>query len=164
MVANNQFSTQWQQLISNSFLAESAIMVLSGSDYVTQWGERHTERAELLFTSGDISIVYDVDSYSQRLRSMLNDIADETMLHQKLRHFRQREMVRIIWRDLAGWADLAETVRDLSAMADACIQQSLAILHQWQVTDFGTPCNTDGDEQQLVVLGMGKLGAGELNL
>jgi len=65
---------------------------------------------------------------------------------------------------LAGWADLAETVGDLSAMADACIQQSLALLHQWQCVINGRPCNGNGEEQYLVVLAMGKLGAGELNL
>ena len=31
-------------------------------------------------------------------------------------------MVRIAWRDIAGWADLDETLRDLSALADACIE------------------------------------------
>ena len=73
-------------------------------------------------------------------------------------------MVRIIWRDLAGWADLSETTRDLSAMADTCIQQALAILHQWQSDELGVPRNAEGREQELLVLGMGKLGARELNL
>ena len=37
------------------------------------------------------------------------------------RRFRRREMVRIAWRDLAAWADLAETLADLSASATACV-------------------------------------------
>ncbi len=165
MTINNSFSEQWQQLLSTvNDLSESAISVLAGSDYVTQWGNRNSDRAEALLASGDISTLYDADGYQHRLQATLKNVADETALQQKLRYFRQREMVRIIWRDLAGWADLAETVRDLSAMADACVQQSLDILHQWQSESLGTPCNADGEEQQLVVLGMGKLGAGELNL
>ena len=95
---------------------------------------------------------------------MLEEVNDETSLHQKLRYFRQREMVRIIWRDIAGWANLAETIANLSALADACIEQSLALLHQWQCRDLGTPYDSKGEEQQLIVLGMGKLGAGELNV
>lgn len=165
MTINNSFSEQWHTLLSsaNEF-RDSAKQVFAGSEYVVQWGDRHADRAEALIASNDINSVYDADDYSQRLSVMLEGIIDETGLQQKLRYFRQREMVRIIWRDLAGWADLAETVRELSAMADACIQQSLNLLHQWQCHALGTPYDADGNEQQLIVLAMGKLGAGELNL
>jgi glutamate-ammonia-ligase adenylyltransferase len=61
-------------------------------------------------------------------------------------------------------ADLDETMRERSDMADGCIQQALHYLHQWLCHDLGSPCNSEGNEQHLIVLGMGKLGAGELNL
>ncbi|MDB2705516.1 bifunctional [glutamate--ammonia ligase]-adenylyl-L-tyrosine phosphorylase/[glutamate--ammonia-ligase] adenylyltransferase [Pseudomonadota bacterium] len=164
MTISNSFSQPWQQILADSSLLDTAAQVLSGSDYVMQWGQRHPERAQAFIASGQISNVYTTDAYLLRLTTMLEHVADETMLHQQLRYFRQQEMVRIIWRDLAGWADLAETVRDLSAMADACVSQSLERLHQWQCELSGTPCNAEGNEQHLIVLGMGKLGAGELNL
>ncbi|RKZ96936.1 MAG: bifunctional [glutamate--ammonia ligase]-adenylyl-L-tyrosine phosphorylase/[glutamate--ammonia-ligase] adenylyltransferase [Gammaproteobacteria bacterium] len=165
MIEHSRFPEQWQSLLlSNDKLLESAKLVLLGSDYVSQWGQRNHERAQALITSGDLECVYDEQGFQKRLAVLLLEVSDETALQQRLRYFRQQEMVRIIWRDLAGWADLAETVRDLSAMADACIQQALDLLHQWQCVELGTPCNADGEEQQLVVLGMGKLGAGELNL
>jgi len=159
-----QVSTSWQQLLASNELIDSAQQVLAGSDYVTQWGERHPERAAELIASRDFFRVYDAESYSLNLAKLLINVADEAMLQQQLRYFRQREMVRIIWRDLAGWANLAETVRELSLLADTCIQQSVKILHQWLVADFGEPYNVQGEAQQLVVLAMGKLGAGELNL
>ena len=159
-----QVSTTWQQLLADNELIDSAQQVLAGSDYVVQWGERHPERAAELIASRDFFLVYDVENYSLNLTKLLASVADETSLQQQLRYFRQREMVRIIWRDLAGWADLAETVRELSSLADACIQQSARILHQWLAADFGEPYNVQGQVQQLVVLAMGKLGAGELNL
>ena len=40
---------------------------------------------------------------------------------ESLRRLRKRHMVRIAWRDLAGWAGLDETLHDLSALADAAI-------------------------------------------
>ena len=164
-IVEPQISKIWQQLLmANNALDHSAQEVLAGSKYVTQWGEYHKERAEELLASGDIKRLYDADGYQLRLSAMLAEVRDEQSLHQQLRYFRQREMVRIIWRDLAGWADLAETVCDLSTMAEACIQQSLTFLHQWQCVELGTPCDFAGNEQYLVVLGMGKLGAGELNL
>jgi glutamate-ammonia-ligase adenylyltransferase len=39
-----------------------------------------------------------------------------------LRQLRNREMVRIGWRDIAGHADLEETLVDLSRLADAVIK------------------------------------------
>jgi len=165
MMTNNLLSEQWQSLISlDDSLLSSVEQVLMGSDYVVQWGNRYPERTQELISSADITTPYDADGYQCRLQALLEGVVDEPLLHQKLRNFRQREMVRIIWRDLAGWADLAETVRDLSAMADACVIQSLALLHSWQCEQLGTPYDADGNEQQLIVLGMGKLGAGELNL
>ncbi len=161
---SDQAATSWQYLLADNELVDSAMYVLAGSNYVAQWGERYPERAAELIASGDLLRVYKVDSYVSQLASRLTDVADETTLNQQLRYFRQREMVRIIWRDLAGWANLAETVRELSALADACIQQSLTILHSWLAADFGEPYNVQGEGQQLVVLAMGKLGAGELNL
>ncbi|PHS69925.1 MAG: bifunctional [glutamate--ammonia ligase]-adenylyl-L-tyrosine phosphorylase/[glutamate--ammonia-ligase] adenylyltransferase [Methylophaga sp.] len=164
MAVSNKLSEQWLQCLKGSSLFDKAALVLSGSDYVSQWGNRNVERAQALIQSGDISIQYDATRYQQRLADELEKVSDETALHQQLRYFRQREMVRIIWRDLAGWADLAETVRDLSSLADVCIQQSLNILYQWQCDAVGVPCKTDGEPQHMIVLGMGKLGAGELNL
>ena len=158
------FSEQWQSLLKKDSLVESAKTVLNCSDYVVQWGQRHPKRAETLIASGDLEKVYDVDALAERLAEQLQDVTEEQELHRQLRLFRQREMVRIIWRDLAGWADLAETVRDLSKLADVCIEQTLDLLHQWQSESLGKPCNADGDEQHLLVIGMGKLGAGELNL
>jgi [glutamine synthetase] adenylyltransferase / [glutamine synthetase]-adenylyl-L-tyrosine phosphorylase len=164
MTVSNSFSGQWQQCLIDSPLLDTATQVLSGSDYVTQWGQRYPRRAEALIASECVSRIYTTEDYQLNLSAMLENVADETALHQQLRYFRQQEMVRIIWRDLVGWADLAETVADLSAMADVCIQQALELLHQWQCAELGTPFNSDGEEQRLIVLGMGKLGAGELNL
>ncbi|MGZ8227941.1 MAG: bifunctional [glutamate--ammonia ligase]-adenylyl-L-tyrosine phosphorylase/[glutamate--ammonia-ligase] adenylyltransferase, partial [Methylococcaceae bacterium] len=90
-------------------------------------------------------------------------IESEAGLMQELRHFRRREMVRIAWRDLAGWAQLSETLMDLSRLADACIQYALGFLYTQACEKRGTPLLSDGSPQQIVVLGMGKLGANELN-
>ncbi|MBA1331076.1 hypothetical protein QQ73_07920, partial [Candidatus Endoriftia persephone str. Guaymas] len=73
-------------------------------------------------------------------------------------------MVRIICRDIAGWAPLGETLEDLSELADITIQQSLVLLYDWTCREMGTPRNAAGEAQSLLVLGMGKLGARELNL
>jgi glutamate-ammonia-ligase adenylyltransferase len=155
----------WQHALSDyPELQGSAEAVLSGSDYVTHWGLRQTAQLSELLASGAIERKQTLAEFDQILAEQLAKVSDEAGLHRGLRQFRQQQMVRIIWRDLAGWADLAETVADLSAMADVCIQRSLAMLHQWQSELYGEPVDDNGQPQQLVVLGMGKLGAGELNL
>ncbi len=73
--------------------------------------------------------------------------------------------MRIIWRDLTRQADLVQTCRDLSDMADASIDQAYQWLYQRHCQQFGTPTGRrSGEPQQMVILGMGKLGAVELNL
>jgi len=93
----------------------------------------------------------------------LDQVKDSAMLSELLRRFRREEMVRIAWRDLAGWAELSETMEDLSALADACIGHARDYLHSNLCQTYGVPVCGNGQEQSMVVLGMGKLGARELN-
>jgi glutamate-ammonia-ligase adenylyltransferase len=138
--------------------------VLACSDYVLQWCQRRPELLAELVSSGDLTRAYTQDEIQAGLCYRLNGVSDEKQLASRLRLYRQREMLRIIWRDLAGWADLAETMRDLSALADACVEQALQQLYHWQCAASGTPSNPAAAPQQLVVIAMGKLGANELNL
>jgi len=117
-----------------------------------------------LLDSGDLHRVYAADTLAARVQAALARCADAPALAVALRRLRRREMVRIAWRDIAGHADLWQTTADLSALAEACIRGALARLHEWLVAEWGTPTGAaSGEPQQLVVLGMGKLGAGELN-
>ncbi len=117
-----------------------------------------------LGAGGDLGKVYEPGAYRHRLEGVLQAVEDEEALLKVLRLFRRREMVRIAWRDLAGWADLAETLADLSALAAACVDGALRRLGEWQTVEHGVPYGQDsGRCQSLVVIAMGKLGAGELN-
>lgn len=118
-----------------------------------------------LEASGDLFRPYGPDFYNKALRQQLAATNDEAGLMATLRQLRRREMVRIIWRDLAGWTPLDEVLADLTQLAEACLESALACLHGWQSEELGTPYGAAfGEPQALVVLGMGKLGAWELNL
>lgn len=133
------------------------------SDFIAHGCSRYPEMFEGLLGSGDLEVSYLRASYSEKLQKLLVGIQTEQELQLKLRQFRLREMVRIAWRDLAGWADLEKTIEELSWLADACIMESLVLLYDWKSVEMGTPCGSDGKPQKMVVLGMGKLGAFELN-
>ncbi len=99
----------------------------------------------------------------ERVRAGLAGTEDEAELMARLRRLRREEMVRIAWRDLAGLADLGQTLAELSELARACIDGALGHLARWHRERFGDVPDSTGKPQQLVVLGFGKLGAGELN-
>ncbi|WP_058554266.1 bifunctional [glutamate--ammonia ligase]-adenylyl-L-tyrosine phosphorylase/[glutamate--ammonia-ligase] adenylyltransferase [Thiohalocapsa sp. ML1] len=98
------------------------------------------------------------------LAQLAPERAAEPALAQALRRFRRAQMLRIVWRDLAGWADLDETLESLSALADTCVQRALDLLTAWTEAELGVPRDAAGHRQRLLVLGMGKLGARELNM
>ena len=103
------------------------------------------------------------EEYRSLLADSMAGISDDAGLMSALRRFRNREMVRIAWRDSAGWATLDETLMDVSLLAETCVQLALERLFQNACMQRGTPLNQEGEAQNLVVLGMGKLGAWELN-
>lgn len=89
----------------------------------------------------------------------------ERQLKQVLRRFQQRQLLRLIWRDVCHLASVRETAADISRLAELMLDVTLRLLYKWAVGAHGSPVGAiSGKPQQLVVIGMGKLGAGELNL
>lgn len=89
---------------------------------------------------------------------------DEPALKRRLRRLRQRVLLRVMARDLAGAADLAEVCGAMSDLAEASIAAALAWAEAGQATRSGRPRGAGGAPQPLVVVGMGKLGGRELNV
>jgi glutamate-ammonia-ligase adenylyltransferase len=138
--------------------------VWEASSYVSKACLRDLELLPRLLDSGVLQHTYAEGDMVAALADRLAEVQAEPDLARRLRRFRRDQIVRIIWRDIAGWAPLAETLEDLSTLADACIEQAQDLLYRWACRESGTPLDPDGQPQSLVVLGMGKLGARELNL
>ena len=138
--------------------------VWAASDYVMRRCIHSPQIVLQLLDSGDLQRSYQENELNLKLAKRLQDVSNEADLFARLRQFRHGEMVRIIWRDIAGWAELMETTRDLTHLADSCLELALEQLYAWHSEQFGTPCYADGRPMNLVVLGMGKLGAWELNV
>ena len=150
------------------------------SDFIFhQWVRRPALLAELL-QSGALQADGDPREMRQRLASAWQallgralpapasavDPADglpKEAVMQVLREFRQQEMVRIALRDICGWADLKQTMGDLSDLADSTIGAAVDYLYVREAAAWGLPTDTKGNPVRLVVLGLGKLGAHELN-
>ncbi len=142
---------------------ESLPRVWAGSEFVARACLAHPGLLQELLSSGDLTRAYGAGKLSARSGAELAAIADEPALKRALRRLRQRELVRIAWRDLAGWADLGEVMATLSELADGCVEQALRHLYDWAAARSGEPRGESGQPAQFVVLGLGKLGGRELN-
>lgn len=101
--------------------------------------------------------------YGDWLRSDLQQVSDEAALMQALRQFRRRIMVRIAWSQALGQVTTLDTLQQLSVLAETLIIAARDWLYEACCREWGTPVNDAGIAQPLLILGMGKLGGGELN-
>ena len=154
---------QAAQLADTEF-NEELIQVWAASEYVAQTCLRSPDLLLALYRDKALGQRLKPGQMAAQLTGVLESVEDEDALLQSLRRFRRGQMLRIIWRDITRKAALEETLEDLSELADICVRQALDKLMAWAVAQWGTPRDKEGQPQTMVVLGMGKLGARELNL
>ncbi len=145
----------------NELFFDSLPRVWACSLFVAENCVRSPSIIHKLVSSGDLFSKESRQQYASYLDAL--SIDSEKTLMLVLRQFRCREMMRIAWRDLAGWADLDETLSDLTELAEVCIQFALDYLYKQACDRKGVPRSEHGTPINIVVLGMGKLGAWELN-
>jgi len=91
--------------------------------------------------------------------------ANEVELTRAVRRLRKQVMVKLILRDLNGLADLNEVMQVMTVLAEECVQAAQACLMDALRVQFGTPVGeASAKPQELLIIGMGKLGGGELNV
>jgi [glutamine synthetase] adenylyltransferase / [glutamine synthetase]-adenylyl-L-tyrosine phosphorylase len=132
------------RLIAASEFAAAALIQDPGA---LEWMIRHADSAQAAAAEYERSVSSAPPIEAQRL----------------LRQWRRREMLRIAWREVAGRASVVTTLRDVSALADGCIRAAARAAQRQLDASVGRPRAPDGAEVPLIVLGMGKLGGGELN-
>ncbi|NWC93192.1 MULTISPECIES: bifunctional [glutamate--ammonia ligase]-adenylyl-L-tyrosine phosphorylase/[glutamate--ammonia-ligase] adenylyltransferase [unclassified Pseudomonas] len=139
--------------------------VCAASDFVIEQSVRDPLMLLELVAWGELDRGFAPGELCGQIAVAVQQAETEDELGRVLRRQRTRQQVRIIWRDLTRQADLVQTCRDLSDMADASIDQAYQWLYQRHCVLFGTPTGRrSGEPQHMVILGMGKLGAVELNL
>ena len=88
---------------------------------------------------------------------------DAPGLAAALRRLRQRVMLRLAVRDLANLAPLAEVMATTSDLAEVAIAAAQDFHTAALEASLGVP-KAEGQRQELIVIGMGKLGGRELNV
>jgi [glutamine synthetase] adenylyltransferase / [glutamine synthetase]-adenylyl-L-tyrosine phosphorylase len=161
--ADTQQRTALEAIAANPPLTDQLARVLACSPFIADLGKR--KPALLLEVLGD-SFLQDTYPEADFRAVLATHLAEEGVeLGSALRCYRQRHMLRIVWRDFCRLADTQETVRDTSLLAEACIAEAVAHTQAALEQRFGVPIGKNsGEPQQLIVLAMGKLGARELNV
>ena len=111
-----------------------------------------------------LPVVGELKTSIENLAADIADKPDEEAQMKALRQVRHAQLMRILWRDITGVADVDETLQQLSALADACVQAACNWSEQAMHERFGIARDAAGVEQRLIILGMGKLGGYELNV
>ncbi len=141
-------------------MTQSTLTSLLASRFYRRWLDADPLRADSVQSVARLSLT--APNFAEILQK---DIDQGFPLPRAMRRLRNLLICALIDRDLRGDADLAEVMASMTAFADFAVQTHLAALHAELVILHGEPVGEDsGLPQALIVLGMGKLGGGELNV
>lgn len=128
--------------------AERACHLLGSSRVVGDAMRRHPEFVDVLDDDDTLAIEASRADLVADALDTLEWRGDEEQRREGLRRFKRRELLRIATRDLLGYARLEATERELTGLAEACLEAALGALRP---------------PLPFAVIGMGRLGGGELS-
>lgn len=144
---------------------DALLKTLSLSDYVFNSVMSYKHIALSLLQSNLLNEPLDQAQIDQQLSQQLQSCNNEAELYKTLREFRRFHQIRMIHRDINRLSKLTDTLTELTLLADTCIRHALNWLDHTLQQRFGQPvAKKTGEKQSLIVIAMGKQGAGELNL
>jgi glutamate-ammonia-ligase adenylyltransferase len=137
--------------------------ILSSKDasrFYRHWANADLARNEQVESLAELSL-----SSSDFVDVLQRETTAGYPLPRAMRRVRNLLIATLIERDLSGKADLAEVVDTMTAFAEFAVRTLLCHLHEEAAAIHGEPIGArSGLPQQLIVIGMGKLGGGELNV
>ncbi|MGE5189444.1 MAG: bifunctional [glutamate--ammonia ligase]-adenylyl-L-tyrosine phosphorylase/[glutamate--ammonia-ligase] adenylyltransferase [Gemmatimonadota bacterium] len=141
--------------------------LLGGSEFLADRMARRPEAFRRLFLEGGFERRGSPEALMAEASEAAARCGTEDEIKAALRRMKLREVARIAARDLSRLADLREVTGDLSALASAAIEGAVRFARRQCAERFGAPLvEADGGARRecgFVVMGMGKLGAFELN-
>ncbi|GAA4025452.1 bifunctional [glutamate--ammonia ligase]-adenylyl-L-tyrosine phosphorylase/[glutamate--ammonia-ligase] adenylyltransferase [Actimicrobium antarcticum] len=130
------------------------------SRFYSRWHDADPRRDGQIASLAGLSLTRSVFA-----RLLQKEIADGMPLPRAMRRLRNLLIVTLIERDLNNHGDLVQVVDTMTAFAEFAIETHVAALTAELQEIHGVPIGDDsGRPQCLIVLGMGKLGGGELNV
>jgi glutamate-ammonia-ligase adenylyltransferase len=150
--------------------ATALTALLSGSQACGEWLVAHPEWLGPLLKSDELRVARGAPAYRRAVNAWLGLLLRGHGYAEALtrvRQFKQQETVRIALRDLARLSHAAETMQELSDLADVCLEAVCQVCREQLEQRFGAPFHAEASGRWVptafCVLGLGKLGGQELN-
>ncbi len=154
-------------IIRDEESAGRLITLCGSSQMLTSIITRDPALLDELLVNNQIEVRKGVEHFTVELRRWIGEGKESREAARLLRLYRQQEYLRIGARDLLGLSPLADTTADLAGLASASLEVATNFCLRELKEKHGAPLQENGSggmcEAQFVVLGMGKLGGGELN-
>jgi len=151
------------QLLTNATLSPNFLRATANSEFVQQQLSRMPELLRNC-TRENFSEAQRADFYQGLCAELTGECVELQDVNRALRHYRNRAMVGIIWRDFNRLVETEQSTQELTWLAETCVQRALDFHYRVLAEKYGKPRNKKGVEQAMLIIGMGKLGAAELNL
>ncbi len=153
------FSSAWLRDFDSHRLLQQILLELSSqSQFLADILVRNPELFRWLTSSNVLKIMKTRDEYVAEASDAIRLFQRSEKKLDSLKRFQRRELLRIGARQILEEADVATTSSELSALADAITESVLQMAYdQMRETIHGTV------KEELAVIGLGKLGGGELN-
>lgn len=137
--------------------------ILSMSDFVAKTLIQYPAECAMVLRQGALDDPAYCLDFTQEINERICVGINDIELKKRLRILRRTRMMPLAWRDLTGRADIEEVFVSLSNLAESIVMRTVDIVRQSMLSGFGNALCTDGKPMPLLILGMGKLGGGELN-
>ena len=133
--------------------------LLSASSFI---GRTLTQQGSLLTQFCDSALLLQaLQSADLDLEAL--ETLDEATCFKTLRSYRNAQLCRILAADILQLQPIADSLQQVSALANLTINAAYRWAYQQLAAQWGTPMDDQGEPMPLLILGMGKLGGGELN-
>ena len=110
-----------------------------------------------------LELDHSLDQEAEMLQQNLQQCADDQAAMRALRQFRHRFLLAVLWQDRGAEASIHRILQWQSHIARVLIAAAYRYSFDQQKSRFGQISSPQGSAVHLVVMGMGKLGGGELN-
>ena len=97
-------TAEWREILAEQRIRETLPRVWACSEFVATACLRAPGLLRELSASGPLFERVADDAFAREVRERVNGTNEAEVL-EALRRFRKRHMVRIAWRDIAGWSE-----------------------------------------------------------
>ncbi|MFI3245976.1 MAG: bifunctional [glutamate--ammonia ligase]-adenylyl-L-tyrosine phosphorylase/[glutamate--ammonia-ligase] adenylyltransferase [Ferrimonas sp.] len=137
--------------------------LLALSEFIGRVLVRDPQWLHQLFVDEGLQRPIAAHTHRAAVTQCLLECTDEANAAQVLRQYRNRTLCAVGARELLALSALDEALAQLSELAEALVIGARDWLIEQQASAWGWATNAAGERQPLLILGMGKLGGGELN-